>query len=120
MCNCVHNYCVWRYLQSSYSTMFSCLQMHPHEAIAETAVVHPQGNDDFITASSNGQIEENLYEGENEGQELEGAESDTNGNLDDTIDEPIEPGISGFVVVVVVCCCLVLDFANLPSSFRRG
>ena len=94
--------------------------MHPHEAIAETAVVHPQGNDDFITASSNGQIEENLYEGENEGQELEGAESDTNGNLDDTIDEPIEPGISGFVVVVVVCCCLVLDFANLPSSFRRG
>ncbi|XP_015765738.1 PREDICTED: ras GTPase-activating protein-binding protein 2-like [Acropora digitifera] len=71
--------------------MFSCLQMHPHEAIAETAVVHPQGDDDFITAPSNGQIEENLYEGENEGQELEGAESDTNGNLDDTIDEPIEP-----------------------------
>lgn len=66
-------------------------QMHPHEAIAETAVVHPQGDDDFISAPSNGQIEETLYEGENEGQELEGAESDTNGNLDDIIDEPIEP-----------------------------
>ena len=100
--------------------MFSCLQMHPHEAIAETAVVHPQGNDDFITAPSNGQIEETLYEGENEGQELEGAESDTNGNLDDTIDEPIEPGINGFVVVVVVCCCLLLDLQTSPLRFFGG
>ena len=85
-------YCVWPYKQSSFNTTFSCLQMHPHEAIGETAVMQPQGEEDFITAPSNGLIEETLYEREDEGQELEGTESDTNENLDSTIDEPTEPG----------------------------